>query len=80
MNEGEELVCEPFGRLVEQGKLVAYRYNGFWATMDTFKEKQHLDELDASGEAPWELWRFSSPKQDHMDIESDTTKPHVRPA
>jgi len=35
----------------------AYSYDGFWACMDTFKEKQHLDELYARGRAPWEVWK-----------------------
>jgi len=67
INEGEELVCEPFGRLVEKGKLLGYRYNGFWATMDTFKEKQRLDEMYASGKAPWEPWRSPGFKMNHME-------------
>lgn len=62
MKNGEELVCEPFARLVEKGKLVGYRYNGFWATMDTFKEKQRLDEMYARGDVPWEPWRDSELK------------------
>jgi glucose-1-phosphate cytidylyltransferase len=56
MNAGEELVHEPFRRLVEQQKLVAYQYDGFWASMDTFKDKQHLDDLYAKGNAPWQVW------------------------
>ena len=35
---------------------MAYRYTGFWQAMDTFKDKQYLEELYASGDAPWELW------------------------
>lgn len=54
---GEELALEPFRRLIEQNKLMAYRYTGFWAPMDTFKEKQWLDDLYASGAAPWQLWK-----------------------
>ncbi len=54
---GEELVNGPFLRLIEQQQLVAYPHQGFWACMDTFKEKQALDELCLSGKAPWELWR-----------------------
>ena len=57
MNEGEELVQEPFSRLSEAGELVAYKHNGFWACMDTFKDKQQLDDLYASGKAPWEIWK-----------------------
>jgi len=57
INEGDELVNEPFQRLIEKRELVAYKYDGFWACMDTFKEKQLLDDMYARGEAPWEVWR-----------------------
>lgn len=57
MREGEELVQEPFRRLVAEQQLLAYRYDGFWACMDTFKDKQQLDELYAKGNAPWEVWK-----------------------
>ena len=50
---GEELVDEPFRRLIEAGKLIAYRYEGFWEPMDTMKDKQRLDSLAESGRAPW---------------------------
>jgi glucose-1-phosphate cytidylyltransferase len=50
---GEELVMEPFARLIERGELIAYRYEGFWEPMDTIKDKQRLDALAESGKAPW---------------------------
>ena len=50
---GEELVEEPFRRLIEQRELLAYPYEGFWEPMDTIKDKQRLDELAESGRAPW---------------------------
>jgi glucose-1-phosphate cytidylyltransferase len=56
IGEGEELLHEPFQRLVEQGQLLAYKYDGFWAAMDTFKDKQTLDEIHARGQAPWRVW------------------------
>jgi glucose-1-phosphate cytidylyltransferase len=52
---GEELVRQPFQRLIEQKSLLAYRYTGFWECMDTFKDKQRLDELNL-GAAPWKVW------------------------
>jgi glucose-1-phosphate cytidylyltransferase len=55
MRDGEELVQEPFQRLVKEQQLMAYRYDGFWACMDTFKDKQQLDDLYAKGNAPWEV-------------------------
>jgi glucose-1-phosphate cytidylyltransferase len=56
MREGEELVAEPFGRLIASNQLMGYRYDRFWA-MDTFKEQQELSDLCARGEAPWEVWK-----------------------
>jgi glucose-1-phosphate cytidylyltransferase len=50
---GEELVLEPFRRLIEKGELIGYRYEGFWEPMDTIKDKQRLDALAESGRAPW---------------------------
>jgi glucose-1-phosphate cytidylyltransferase len=54
---GEELVYQPFQRLIAEQKVWSHRYDGFWQCMDTFRDKQILDELEASGEAPWRLWR-----------------------
>ena len=45
MRPGEELVIEPFQRLMEDRQLVAVPYDGFWRNMDTFKDKMELDEL-----------------------------------
>lgn len=54
---GEELVHEPFGRLIKEQQLLAHAYDGFWACMDTFKDKQVLDEMYAKGRAPWMVWK-----------------------
>jgi glucose-1-phosphate cytidylyltransferase len=59
---GEELVREPLQRLVQKKALLAYKYNGFWQCMDTFKDKQRLEELN-QGEAPWKVWSHGSPNQ-----------------
>lgn len=56
MNPGEELVVEPFGRLIERQELVAVQYDGFWQNMDTFKDKIQLDEIEAKGHPPWQVW------------------------
>jgi glucose-1-phosphate cytidylyltransferase len=53
INPGEELVVEPFRRLIEKGELIAYRYEGFWEPMDTIKDKQRLDALAETGNPPW---------------------------
>lgn len=57
MKDGEELVEQPFQRLVRKNKLMAYKYDGFWACMDTFKEKQRLEDLSDQGDAPWKVWQ-----------------------
>lgn len=54
---GEELVYEPFQRMISEGKVWSQRYDGFWQCMDTFRDKQILDEIEASGAAPWRLWK-----------------------
>jgi glucose-1-phosphate cytidylyltransferase len=59
LKDGEELVHEPFMRLVEQQRLVGYRHQGFWCCMDTFKDKQLLDDMYNRGNRPWEVWRRS---------------------
>lgn len=59
IKDGEELVEQPFHRLIAERQLIAYNYDGFWACMDTFKEKQQLDDLYTRGDAPWEIWRSS---------------------
>jgi glucose-1-phosphate cytidylyltransferase len=56
IEDGEELVEEPFERLIERRQLVAYPYEGFWAPMDTLKDKHNLETLAATGHPPWEVW------------------------
>ena len=53
---GEELVDEPFKRLIAEKKLSTVRYEGFWQSMDTLKDKISFDRMYARGKAPWELW------------------------
>ncbi|HZQ91927.1 MAG TPA: glucose-1-phosphate cytidylyltransferase [Terriglobales bacterium] len=57
IRDGEELVIEPFQRLAAEKRLIGYAYDGFWASMDTFKDKQQLEGLCSSGTAPWEVWK-----------------------
>ena len=57
MRDGEELVEEPFRRLIAERKLFALEYRGFWAAMDTFKDKITLDRMEARGECPWMVWK-----------------------
>lgn len=57
MREGEELVLEPFRRLIAADALVGYDYDGFWLPMDTAKDKARLDALHERGDAPWYVWK-----------------------
>jgi glucose-1-phosphate cytidylyltransferase len=57
INEGEELVEEPFGRLITEGKLATRRWHGFWQCMDTLKDKSSLDQMEARGQCPWMVWQ-----------------------
>jgi glucose-1-phosphate cytidylyltransferase len=56
LHDGEELIEEPFQRLIGEGKLMAYPHEGFWACMDTFKEKQDLEDMFGRGNAAWAVW------------------------
>lgn len=58
MRPGEELVVEPFQRLIAENKLIGYRSDQFWC-MDTFKEHQELTDMYNLGNAPWEVWKHS---------------------
>jgi glucose-1-phosphate cytidylyltransferase len=55
---GDDSVLErdPLERLAEDGELQAYRHDGFWQPMDTLREKQLLERLWESGQAPWRVW------------------------
>jgi glucose-1-phosphate cytidylyltransferase len=53
----EDLVLEPFDRLITERQLLAYPFDGFWRNMDTFKDKQDLDDMLAREKAPWVVWR-----------------------
>ncbi|MBI5584184.1 MAG: glucose-1-phosphate cytidylyltransferase [Deltaproteobacteria bacterium] len=56
LRPGEELVEEPFRRLIADEQLVGYRYDRFWC-MDTFKEHQELTDMVQQDNAPWEVWK-----------------------
>lgn len=60
IREGEELVEQPFARLVQERKLLTLPWQGFWQCMDTFKDKIALDRLEARGNCPWMVWNQGS--------------------
>jgi glucose-1-phosphate cytidylyltransferase len=56
--DGDQTIWErdPMARLIQTGELRAFRHDGFWQPMDTLRDKQYLQEIWASGEAPWKIW------------------------
>jgi glucose-1-phosphate cytidylyltransferase len=57
IQDGEELVEQPFQRLIGKKKLGSYSYDGFWQAMDTFKDKIAFDRMESSGNCPWKVWK-----------------------
>ena len=56
IQEGEELEKEVFERLASLGEICAYRHNGFWKSMTTFKDNRDLNKLWKDGKAYWKVW------------------------
>lgn len=56
IEEGEDLVFEPFQRLIRDRQLLAYPYDGYWQAVDTAKDKERVDRLYEEGAPPWEVW------------------------
>lgn len=54
IRDGEELVEQPFKRLIEQGGLMTYKHDGFWRAMDTLRDRQLLEEMVERGDVPWQ--------------------------
>lgn len=63
IKDGEELVLEPFNRLMAKQALMAYRYEGFWRNMDTLRDRQVLEEMLEKGETPWRVSTAQSPAE-----------------
>jgi glucose-1-phosphate cytidylyltransferase len=56
--EDDQTIWErkPLESLAKADQLQAFTHNGFWQPMDTLRDKHHLEELWASGQAPWKNW------------------------
>jgi glucose-1-phosphate cytidylyltransferase len=61
LGSGEDLVEGPFAALADQGRLIANQHDGFWVSLDTLKDYEVLQQLEAAGQAPWEVWRSEGP-------------------
>lgn len=53
MRDGEELVLEPFTRLIAEDQLMAFKHEGFWRSMDTLRDRQVLEDMVEHGDMPW---------------------------
>ena len=62
LKENEDLADNALARMADKSLVAAYPYEGTWITMDTFKEKQMLDDMYSRGESPWEVWKTDKPK------------------
>lgn len=62
LSHGEDIVPDALNRLARQGRLSAWRHDGFWAAMDTPKEMFNLDSIYSTGDAPWAKWAIRQPQ------------------
>jgi len=54
---GEDLLAQPFQRMIARRTVYAHQFEDFWSPMDTFKERTYLDDLYSRGPAPWAVWK-----------------------
>ena len=54
--DSTDLERDPLEQLAREGQLMAYKHEGFWQPMDTLREKNLLESLWESGQAPWKTW------------------------
>lgn len=55
IQDGDELVLEPFNRLIAERRLIAFKHDGFWRAMDTLQDKRVLEEMVEKGSMPWRI-------------------------
>ena len=80
LNEGEDLVMHAGVRASRDGRFLAVPYDGFWAPMDTLKERAALEERYHSGDSPWMLWRDRAHRMSGAQRPIDVPRPvHLRP-
>jgi len=77
ISNGEELVREPFQRLIAERQLRAHEHEGFFLAMDTFKDKQQMEDLFATGGAPWEIWKKPAPAEQAAGSDSVVSEGRV---
>jgi glucose-1-phosphate cytidylyltransferase len=82
LHEGDDLVMDACARAAADGRMLAVPYGGFWAPMDTLKERSRLEELYRTGQSPWTVWRqrpavpgHRAPEVDLPQLNSDVARP-----
>ena len=68
MQPGDELVEAPFRRLLQDDRLLGYRHRGFWAPMDTLKDRQMLNAMFENGRRPWAVWEQNRSGRDSRSV------------
>jgi glucose-1-phosphate cytidylyltransferase len=68
IREGEELVLEPFGRLIAANQLMAYKHDGFWRSMDTLKDRQILEDMVERGEMAWRAHNGADKRHRNLEL------------
>ena len=71
LDEGEDLVPDAFNRAAKDGLVRAYPYDGFWAPMDTLKERAALEDMSRHGVRPWAVWRSDGAARHHPVLDID---------
>lgn len=74
LEEGDELVEQPFQRLIAARQLGVYRYRGFWQAMDTFKDKIGFDRMEGRGDCPWMVWKQDDGATEPTTIIEEATR------
>ncbi|MBI3166010.1 MAG: glucose-1-phosphate cytidylyltransferase [Anaerolineales bacterium] len=64
IREGEELVEQPFFRLVKNRQVIGYKNQGFWSCIDTMKDKKAIDDMFKNGNTPWMVWKDTLARQE----------------
>jgi glucose-1-phosphate cytidylyltransferase len=78
IGEGDDLVEQPFHRLIGEQRLLAHAYDGFWRACDTLKDVHLLEEVQRRGKAPWEVWRETLP--DSLPVHAANNDPPLEVA
>lgn len=73
IGHGEDLVPDVFPRLIARGEVIGFRYDGFWAPMDTVRDWQTLETYVASGDMPWAVWQPRVRREPASIVELEST-------